>query len=82
MVRLDNALYTRGYAEISVLGGIMTGVSLTSDHLGKILEVKSAFAAESSVAAMGNMLKKMGMARKRPRPMHYNSSSEVMEDSK
>ena len=46
------------------------------------LEVKEVFAVEISVAAMGNTLKKMGMAQKRPRPIHYNSSSEAREDFK
>ena len=36
MTRQDNAFYTRNQAKISVLGGIMTGVALTSDHLGRI----------------------------------------------
>lgn len=36
MARQENAFYTRNQAKISVLGGIMTGVALTSDHLGLI----------------------------------------------
>lgn len=36
MARQDNAHYTRNHAKISVLGAIMTGVALTSDHLGTI----------------------------------------------
>ncbi len=36
MARQDNAFYTRGEAKISVLSGIMTGISITSDHLGTI----------------------------------------------
>ena len=36
MARQDNAFYTRGEAKISVLSGIMTGVCITSDHLGTI----------------------------------------------
>jgi len=36
MARQDNAFYSRNQAKFSVLAGIMTGVSLTSDHLGTI----------------------------------------------
>ena len=36
MARQNNAFYSRNEAKISVLGGIMTGVSFTSDHLGLI----------------------------------------------
>ena len=36
MARQDNAYYTRNQAKISVLGGIMTGISFTSDHLATI----------------------------------------------
>ena len=36
MARSDNAWYSEGEARISVAGGILTGVSITSDHLGKI----------------------------------------------
>ena len=36
MARQDNAFYTYGEAKISILTGILTGVSLTSDHLGTI----------------------------------------------
>ena len=36
MTRSDNAWYTEGEARLSAAGGILTGVSLTSDHLGKI----------------------------------------------
>ena len=36
MARQENAFYSRNEAKISVLSGIMTGVALTSDHLGKI----------------------------------------------
>ena len=36
MARQDNAFYTYGEAKISVLTGIVTGVVLTSDHLGTI----------------------------------------------
>lgn len=46
------------------------------------LEAKEIFAVEISVAAMGSTLRKMGMAQKRPRPMHYNSSREAREEFK
>ena len=36
MARQDNALYTLGEARISTLAAILTGVSITSDHLGTI----------------------------------------------
>ena len=36
MARQDNAFYTIGEARISVITGILTGVSITSDHLGRI----------------------------------------------
>ncbi len=36
MARQDNAFYTRNEAKFSVLTAIMTGVALTSDHLGTI----------------------------------------------
>ncbi len=36
MARQDNAFYTRGEAKMSVLSGIMTGVSITSDNLATI----------------------------------------------
>ena len=47
MARQDNALYTRGQAKISVLSGIMTGVSLTSDHLGTINPERNALLAKA-----------------------------------
>ena len=47
MARQDNAFYTRGQAKISVLGGIMTGVSLTSDHLGTINPERNALLAKA-----------------------------------
>ena len=46
------------------------------------LEIKSVFSVEISIAAMGSTLKKIGMAQKRPRPIHYNSSKEVREEFK
>ena len=46
------------------------------------LEVKLVFSIDISVAAMGSTLGKMGMALKRPRPMHYNSSPEKREEFK
>ncbi len=46
------------------------------------LEVRAVFSIGISVAAMGSTLKKMGMALKRPRPMHYNSSAEAREEFK
>ena len=36
MARQDNAFYTIGEARISVMTGILTGVCITSDHLGTI----------------------------------------------
>ena len=47
MARQDNAYYTRGQAKISVLGGIMTGVSFTSDHLGTINPERNALLAKA-----------------------------------
>ena len=47
MARQDNAFFTRGQAKISVLGGIMTGVSLTSDHLGTINPERNALLAKA-----------------------------------
>ena len=47
MARQDNAFYTRGQAKISVLGGIMTGISLTSDHLGTINPDRNALLAKA-----------------------------------
>lgn len=47
MARQDNAYYTRNQAKVSVLGGIMTGVSLTSDHLGRISPERNALLAKS-----------------------------------
>ena len=47
MARQDNAFYTRGQAKISVLAGIMTGVSLTSDHLGTINPDRNALLAKA-----------------------------------
>ena len=47
MARQDNAFYTRGQAKISVLGGIMTGVSFTSDHLGTINPERNALLAKA-----------------------------------
>ena len=36
MARSDNAFYTAGEARMSVLTGILTGIAITSDHLGRI----------------------------------------------
>ncbi|MBQ4328896.1 MAG: alpha-galactosidase [Lentisphaeria bacterium] len=36
MARADNAFYTLGEARMSVLMGVLTGVCITSDHLGTI----------------------------------------------
>ena len=47
MARQDNAFTTRGEAKISVLGGIMTGVSFTSDHLGTISPERNALLAKT-----------------------------------
>lgn len=47
MARQDNAFYSRSEAKFSVLGGIMTGVSLTSDHLGKINPNRNALLAKA-----------------------------------
>ena len=54
MARQDNAFYTRGQAKISVLGGIMTGVSLTSDHLGTINPERNALLAKAQDIRMRN----------------------------
>ena len=47
MARQDNAFYTRGQAKISVLAGIMTGVSLTSDNLSTIDAGRNALLAKA-----------------------------------
>jgi len=47
MARQDNAFYTRGEAKISVLSGIMSGISLTSDHLGTINPERNALLAKA-----------------------------------
>lgn len=36
MARSDNAFYTEGEARMSVLTGILSGIAITSDHLGRI----------------------------------------------
>ena len=36
MARSDNAFYTEGEARISAAGALLTGVAITSDHLGRI----------------------------------------------
>ncbi len=36
MARSNNAFYTEGEARMSVLSGILTGIAITSDHLGTI----------------------------------------------
>jgi transposase len=46
------------------------------------LEIKQVYDLDISVAALGSTLKKMGIALKRPRPMHYNSSPEKREEFK
>ncbi len=46
------------------------------------IEITDVLNVEISVAALGATLKKMGMAIKRPRPMHYNSSPELREEFK
>lgn len=46
------------------------------------LEMKNLFSVDISIAAMDCTLKKMGMVQKRPRPMHYKSSSEACEEFK
>ena len=38
MARADNAYYSIGEARLSAAMGILTGVALTSDHLGRITE--------------------------------------------
>ena len=55
MARQDNAFYTRGQAKISVLGGIMTGISLTSDHLGTINPERNALLAKAQNIRMGDV---------------------------
>jgi alpha-galactosidase len=54
MARQDNAFYTRGQAKISVLSGIMTGISLTSDHLGTINPERNALLAKAQNIRMHN----------------------------
>lgn len=54
MARQDNAFYTRGQAKISVLAGIMSGVSLTSDHLGTISPERNALLAKAQDIRMRN----------------------------
>lgn len=55
MARQDNAFYTRGQAKISVLGGIMTGICLTSDHLGTINPERNALLAKAQNIRMRNV---------------------------
>ncbi|MBQ9755853.1 MAG: alpha-galactosidase [Lentisphaeria bacterium] len=59
MARQDNAFYSRNEAKISVLGGIMTGVSLTSDHLGTINPDRNRLLAKAQDIRMHD-----------PRPLH------------
>ena len=47
MARQDNAFYTRNEAKFSVLAAIMTGVALTSDHLGTINADRNALLAKA-----------------------------------
>ncbi|MBO7146519.1 MAG: alpha-galactosidase [Lentisphaeria bacterium] len=54
MVRQDNAYYTRNQAKISVLSGIMSGVALTSDHLGTINPDRNALLAKAQDIRMKN----------------------------
>ncbi len=46
------------------------------------LELKLVYDLDISVAALGATLKKMKIALKRPRPMHYNSSPVKQEEFK
>ena len=54
MARQDNAFYSRGQAKISVLAGIMTGISFTSDHLGTINPERNALLAKAQNIRMRN----------------------------
>ena len=55
MARQENAFYTRNEAKISVLGAVMTGVSFTSDHLGKISAGRNALLAKAQNIRMRNV---------------------------
>ena len=54
MARQNNAFYSRNEAKISVLGGIMTGVAFTSDHLGLINPDRNALLAKAQDIRMRN----------------------------
>lgn len=56
MARQDNAFYSRNEAKISVLAAIMTGVSLTSDHLGTINPDRNALLAKAQNIRMRNVM--------------------------
>lgn len=56
MARQDNAYYSRNEAKFSVLAGIMTGVSLTSDHLGTINPDRNALLAKAQDIRMRNVM--------------------------
>ena len=55
MARQNNAFYSRNEAKISVLGGIMTGVSFTSDHLGLIDPDRNELLAKAQDIRMRNV---------------------------
>ena len=55
MARQDNAFYTRNQAKISILGGIMTGISFTSDHLGTIDTDRNILLAKAQNIRMRNV---------------------------
>ena len=70
MARQDNAYYTRNQAKISVLGGIMTGISFTSDHLGTIDADRNKLLAKAQDIRMRNV---------RPMPYEPNTWPMVFE---
>ena len=67
MARQDNAYYSRNEAKFSVLAGIMTGVSLTSDHLGTINPDRNALLAKAQDIRMRDVLPYQAMPNFWPR---------------
>ena len=54
MARQDNAFYTRGEAKMSILSGILTGISITSDNLATIAPDRLALLGKAQDLRMRN----------------------------
>ena len=54
MARQDNAYYTYGEAKMSILSGILTGVSITSDNLATIAADRLALLGKAQNLRMRN----------------------------